>query len=106
MREITVKTLYEYLQNTENTPLLLDVREQWEFNVCHLEGVTLVPMGQVPEHIQSWNKDQEIIVICHHGIRSLQVAHFMEESGFQQMVNLIGGMHAWALSVDKQMSTY
>ena len=106
MRQMTVETLQEYLQNIDNTPLLLDVREQWEFNICHLEGVTLIPMRQVPERIQSWDKDQEIIVICHHGIRSLQVAHFMEESGFQQMINLRGGMHAWAASVDKQMSTY
>lgn len=87
-------------------PYLLDVREQWEFDICKIEGATLIPMHTIPARIDDLDEDVEIVCICHHGARSLQVAAFLEHHGFGKISNLTGGMHAWAVQVDSSMSTY
>jgi rhodanese-related sulfurtransferase len=87
-------------------PFLLDVREQWEFDTCHLEGAALMPMHSVPARIDDLDEDAAIVCICHHGARSMQVAAFLERNGFAKVTNLTGGMHAWALQVDPAMPTY
>ena len=87
-------------------PLLLDVREQWEFDLCHLEGATLMQMNSIPARIDDLDEDAEIVCICHHGMRSLQVALFLERHDFQSVYNLAGGVAAWAASIDPKMATY
>lgn len=87
-------------------PLLLDVREPWEFDICHIQGSQLLPMRQIPQAIAELDPQQEVVVICHHGIRSLQVAHFLERAGFTQVINLYGGVDLWAQDVDRTMPTY
>ncbi len=104
MRNLPPRELVAWLQR--HRPLLLDVREPWEFAICHLDGSELVPMRQIPAWAENANPEQEIVVICHHGIRSRQVAMYLESRGFRNVINLAGGVEAWAREVDPQMATY
>jgi len=86
--------------------LLLDVREPWEYQICSIEGSRLLPMGRIPAACDELDPDQTIVVICHHGIRSYQVAYYLEHAGFKDVINLTGGIEAWAREVDRDMATY
>lgn len=106
MRHITAKELSAHLQNTATAPLLLDVREPWEYQICHIAGARLLPLKQIPNEYGSLNPQQEIVLICHHGSRSARAAAFLEQKGFSDVVNLTGGMDAWASEVDTTMAKY
>lgn len=106
MQQMTPSQLRDYLETASTAPLLLDVREPWEFDICAIDNSILIPMGQIPAKIDTLNPDQEIVVICHHGIRSAQVCRYLEHQGFEQMINLAGGVEAWAKDVDIDMAVY
>ena len=106
MREISAQQLKDYLQAATPAPLLLDVREPWEYEICHIEGAKLMPMQQIPQTFKTLDPQQEIVVICHHGRRSLQVVGYLERMGFTRLINLTGGVDAWAHDVDRSMPTY
>lgn len=106
MRNLTPSALREYLDTADPSPLLLDVREPWEYQRVHLPDSQLVPMRQIPAAMQSLDPDREIAVICHHGVRSRQVALFLESRGFRRLINLQGGIDAWARDLDPSMPTY
>ena len=104
MLDLTPKELKVHLES--NKPLLLDVREQWEWDKCHFDKARLLPMGQVITNINSLDKSQELVIICHHGIRSMQVARYFESIGFDKIINLKGGIDAWAKTIDDTMVLY
>ena len=106
MREFSATQLRDYLAQNDSDPLLLDVREPWEFRVCQIQGSQLIPMGQIPASLNALDPQRETVVICHHGIRSRQVAMYLEYQGFAKVINLAGGVDAWARDVDRQMATY
>lgn len=106
MRQFNATQLNEYLHQAGSDVLLLDVREPWEYEHCHLEGSLHIPMGQIPNRHQELNQNQEIVVVCHHGMRSLQVAQYLEKIGFKNVSNLNGGIDAWAREVDPDMPVY
>ena len=113
MHHFTAKQLHEYLNQLDTNaaaPLLLDVREQWEFDYCHIEGSVLIPMGELPAELDTYDAEidhkREIIMICHHGIRSRQMGYYMEQIGFKNIVNLDGGVEQWAEDVDTSMKRY
>ncbi|QBE64217.1 rhodanese-like domain-containing protein [Pseudoduganella lutea] len=107
MQQITAPELAAWLADEKRTrPFLLDVRENWEYDTCHIEGATLMPMQTIPARIDDLDEEAEIVCICHHGARSLQVAAFLERHGFGKVTNLTGGVHAWALQVDESMPKY
>jgi rhodanese-related sulfurtransferase len=106
MQEISAKELKERLDGGEDQALLLDVREPWEFEICHIPGAILIPMGDVEEKLDELDPEREIVVICHHGIRSQQVAYYLEQVGFGNVTNLSGGVAEWAAEVDPAMPTY
>jgi rhodanese-related sulfurtransferase len=106
MREFSAQELHAYLNVAAEQPLLLDVREPWEFDKARIEGATLVPMRSVPDRLQELDPARETVVICHHGIRSRMVGHFLESQGFSNIINLSGGVASWANDVDQQMPTY
>ena len=107
MQMMTAPELAAWLaDDTRAKPVLLDVRENWEFETCHIDGSILMPMNTIPGRIDDLDEDAEIVCICHHGARSLNVAAFLERNGFGKMVNLTGGIHAWALQVDSAMAKY
>ncbi len=84
---------------------VVDVREAWEYEVCRLDGSLHIPMGQIPARINQLDRSLPTVVVCHHGIRSAQVAVFLDKYGFQT-INLHGGIDAWARDVDTGMAIY
>jgi rhodanese-related sulfurtransferase len=107
MRQLSPAELKSWLDDAQRIrPLLLDVREPWEFDRCRIEGSVLSPMSQIQSSFNQLDPDQEIVVICHHGVRSFHVARFLEHNGFNHLVNLSGGIDAWAKEVDRLMPTY
>lgn len=106
MLEITARELKEYLAIADPPPLLLDVREPGEYAICHIAGSHLIPMNQVPQYLEGLDPHRETIVICHHGTRSAQIASYLEQAGFDTVLNLAGGIHAWACEVDPEMPKY
>jgi rhodanese-related sulfurtransferase len=108
MQSLTAKALSDLLAATPEAerPLLLDVREAWELAICRLPDSEHVPMGQIPMAVRRLDPERPVVCICHHGIRSYQVARFLEHQGFKQVINLEGGVAAWARDVDPGMATY
>ncbi|HHM06095.1 MAG TPA: sulfurtransferase [Gammaproteobacteria bacterium] len=106
MLEITPTELKEYLDIAPSPPLLLDVREPREWDICHIEGSEHIPMGRIPEAWPGLDPERETVVICHHGLRSAQVAAYLQQMGFKKVLNLSGGVDAWAREVDPAMATY
>ena len=107
MQQITAPELAALLADpAREQPLLLDVRENWEFETCRIAGSTQIPMNLIPVRVTEIADDREVVCICHHGARSMQVAAFLERNGIDNVTNLTGGIHAWALQVDPSMPTY
>lgn len=107
MRQITPAELARLLADpAADKPFLLDVREPEEFDICRIEGATLIPMRSVPQQLDQIPADQPVVCICHHGGRSLQVATFLASRGWADVINLTGGVHRWAQDVDPAMPTY
>jgi rhodanese-related sulfurtransferase len=106
MQQMSAAELNEYLKTAASPPILLDVREDWEYQTCHLENSLHIPMNDVPNALQQLDQDKTIVVICHHGMRSLQVAHYLETVGYENLINLRGGIDAWARDVDNTMPVY
>jgi len=107
MREINPNQLKDWLSDAGRpAPLLLDVREPWEFDTCRIDGALSMPMRAVPARHAELPKERDIVVICHHGGRSFQVGMFLEQAGFSGVINLQGGVAAWARDVDPAMPTY
>lgn len=98
------KQLATHLQSA--SPMLLDVREPWEFEICQIEGSVNIPMGQVPHQLSQLQTAAEIVVICHHGVRSQNVISFLQQRSIHKLVNLDGGVDAWAREVDSDMTVY
>ena len=86
-------------------PILLDVREPWEFDVARIEGSRLIPMGELPERFSELDLAAETVVICHHGSRSAYVARALGEAGFARVLNLQGGLDAYS-DVDESVPRY
>ena len=107
MQNLTAPELAAWLADeSREKPVLLDVREPWEYQTCHIEGSVPIPMNSIPARLQELDDEAPIVCICHHGARSMSVAAFLERNGFDNVTNLTGGIHAWALQVDGSMPTY
>ncbi|HXM81916.1 MAG TPA: rhodanese-like domain-containing protein [Burkholderiales bacterium] len=107
MQQISPSNLSAWLADAGRArPVLLDVREPWEYQTARIEGSTHVPMREVPARVAELDPDKEVVVICHHGGRSLQVALFLEKQGFAHVHNLVGGVDAWARTVDPAVPVY
>lgn len=86
--------------------LFLDVREHDELAICRIDGALYIPMAEIPTRADSLPRDRPIIVLCHHGMRSAHVQQYLQARGFEQVINLAGGIHAWAVDVDPGMARY
>jgi rhodanese-related sulfurtransferase len=84
---------------------LLDVREEWELGVASVPDVVHIPMGEVADRLAELERGREVVVLCRSGRRSLQVANFLQQNGFQA-VNLAGGILAWSRELDATIPTY
>jgi rhodanese-related sulfurtransferase len=86
---------------------LLDVREPWEFETAHLVGAKLMPMGDVPSRAhQELDPEGHIVVICHHGVRSMNVTAWLRQQGFEKAQSMRGGIDAWSRTVDGNVPVY
>jgi rhodanese-related sulfurtransferase len=107
MQQWRPEQLKQRLDNAaESAPVLLDVREPWEFELCHIENAMLMPMASVPARLAELDPEAETVVICHHGGRSMQVVMFLEQRGFSNVINLAGGVAGWAALIDPTMPQY
>lgn len=105
MDELDPQQLKQRLEAGE--PLvLLDVREPWEYQTARIEGSVHIPMMSVPGRLAELDRAAPTAVVCHHGVRSLQVALFLEQAGFQSLYNLRGGIDAWSREVDPGVPLY
>ena len=84
---------------------LLDVRETWELEVASVPGIVHIPMGEVAQRVNELNRNEEVVVLCRSGRRSLEVARFLQQNGFKA-VNLAGGILAWSRDLDATIPTY
>lgn len=107
MKSLSAPELAAWLADPDRAkPLLLDVREAWENNICRIEGSQWVPMQAIARQWSEWNPERATVCICHHGGRSMHVAMFLQRQGFESVFNLTGGLDAWARQVDSAMATY
>ena len=106
MIEKSVLEISGILNDGSIIPVILDVREKWEYDICHIENSVHIPMGQITERKDDLNNNDMIIVVCHHGIRSRMVAKYLDANGFTNVINLSGGVDAWSNEVDPSMTKY
>lgn len=105
--QLSPQALQEWLADgARQAPILLDVRENWESQICTIEGSKTIPMGTIPAALEKLDSNADTVVICHHGGRSMQVALFLERNGFSKLYNLAGGVDAWARQIDPTMAVY
>jgi adenylyltransferase/sulfurtransferase len=106
MKSITVTELDQKLKNGEDIDLL-DVREHIERRICHIKHSIFIPMNEVADNADKLSRDKMTVIYCHHGIRSYFVLDMLQKKfGFDNLYNLTGGIHAWALQVDRKMRRY
>lgn len=86
--------------------LLLDVREPWEREIASLTDARLIPLGALNESHETLPRDQAIVVLCHHGVRSMVAAQFLVTRGFDPVYNVTGGIERYALDVDPRIPRY
>jgi rhodanese-related sulfurtransferase len=101
---ITASGLKDRLEAGDR-PVLLDVRERWEFELARIEGSTFIPMSELGERYTELDPGSETVVICHHGNRSSYVAQALKQAGFEKVLNLEAGLDAYAF-VDASVPTY
>lgn len=107
MKELTVTDLKEWLDDqTKQKPLILDIREVWEYQKSHLPDTRLMPMRTVPARLFELDKHREIVIMCHHGVRSRMMTMFLEQQGFTAAYNLQGGIDAWSKQIDPLIPLY
>ena len=106
MKEISVQRLTEKLDRNEKFRFV-DCREEDEYGFCKIPGAELIPLSNFAEKaLQVLKPDEEIVIHCHHGGRSMRACQFLESQGYQNTVNVTGGIEAWSLQIDPQVPRY
>jgi len=103
--QITPQELKQRLERGEKL-LLVDVREPHEYDICRIEGATLIPLKTIPANLSSFKGAAEVICYCHHGIRSLDAAGWLRAKGIEGARSLAGGIERWSKEVDAQVPRY
>jgi len=103
--EITPQDLKARLDRNDR-PVLLDVRDDWETKLCRLDNALHIPMEELEFRTDELNPADDIVVYCHHGVRSAAVADYLRRLGFTRVRNLSGGLDAWARAVEPAMRRY
>lgn len=105
IKQISAIELKTKIQNDPNL-FLLDVREPNEFEYARIENSVLIPLNQIPQRLSELDPEQEMVVICHHGVRSRQACMYLVNSGFKNVINLTGGIDAWSCECDSSVPRY
>jgi rhodanese-related sulfurtransferase len=107
IRELAPTELSRWLADPGRAPpLVLDVREGWELERCALSDSVHLPMHELPARLDERPRGRDVVVVCHHGVRSRLAARFLERAGFAPVWNLSGGVEAWAADVDPSLPRY
>jgi rhodanese-related sulfurtransferase len=105
IKNISVQDLSGIIKSNKGIHII-DVRETFEWDICRIEGTTNIPMSELIECIEKIPQQEKTVIMCHHGVRSLNVIHYLETKGFHRLINLEGGIDAWAIEIDKSMNRY
>jgi rhodanese-related sulfurtransferase len=105
MSEISPQELKTRLDDRQ-APLLLDVRQDWETQICRLPNAVHIPIEELEARVDELNPDDQIVVYCHQGVRSAAVAEYLRSIGFRDVKNLSGGLDLWARTIDPSMRRY
>ena len=103
--EISVGQVHA-LKKRRETFTLLDVREPWEVEKASIEGTKHIPMGDISTRLQELDPDEHLIVVCHHGMRSLSVTNWLRQKGFEKVQSMRGGIDGWSRTVDPKVPIY
>lgn len=103
--EMTPREVKEKIDRGEKF-LFVDVREKWEFETSRIEGATLVPMREIPENLARFEAADEIVLYCHHGIRSFDAAAWLRSQGIEGARSMAGGIDRWSAEVDSKVPRY
>jgi rhodanese-related sulfurtransferase len=103
--QLSATELKNKIQQEEKL-FLLDVREPHEFEFAHIANSVLIPLNQIPKRLNELDPQLEIVVICHHGMRSQQAANYLVQSGYKNIANLTGGIDAWSCACDSSVRRY
>ena len=86
--------------------LFVDVREKWEYEASHIEGSVLVPLREIPAHLQRLETEADVVFFCHHGVRSMDAAVWLRSKGVAGARSMAGGIDRWTTEVDPQVPRY
>jgi adenylyltransferase/sulfurtransferase len=103
--DMTAKDLAREMKENRNL-LLIDVREPHEHEICNIPGAELIPLSELPSRLNEIDGHRDIVLHCHHGVRSMRALEVLKAAGFSRLRNLMGGIDAWAASVDPDMPRY
>jgi rhodanese-related sulfurtransferase len=107
MQQLSPQQLADWLADPARAkPVVLDVREPWEVQICGIRDSLHMPMASVPARTDELDPDADIVVVCHHGARSFQVGVQLEAAGFRSVFNLSGGVDGWARQIEPGMPQY
>ena len=104
-RDLTPAEVKKLLDNKNGTRLI-DVREEWEYNIAHIENSELMPVSNFLSFLNVLNENDELIIYCHKGVRSANVCRFLAGKGFNKLINLRGGIDAWSEEIDTSVPRY
>ncbi|MCY4401850.1 MAG: rhodanese-like domain-containing protein [Candidatus Poribacteria bacterium] len=96
----------KYMIDSGRNFVLLDVRDEWEYELVHIEGAVSIPLGELPRRFRELSPVDEIIVYCHHGMRSLDAACLLQQLGFKSVLSIVGGIDRWASEIDHDLQRY
>ena len=103
--QISAKEVNERLGRADKL-LLVDVREQWEYDLSTIPGAKLIPLGTLPANLNALLDADEVICYCHHGMRSLDAVVWLRQQGVENAKSMAGGIERWSVEVDPQIPTY
>ena len=96
----------KYMIDSGRDFVLLDVREAWEYQLVHIEGAVSIPLGELPKRFGELSPIDEIVVYCHHGMRSLDAVYLLQQLGFKSVLSVVGGIDQWASEIAPDLERY
>jgi rhodanese-related sulfurtransferase len=103
--EITPREVQDLLARDDKV-LFVDVRESWEYQTTHIEGSVLIPLGQIPSNLARLENAEQLVLFCHHGIRSLDAAAWLRSQGVEGARSMTGGIERWSTEIDPSVPRY
>jgi adenylyltransferase/sulfurtransferase len=104
--EISVSAAKQLLDQSPCAVMLVDVRESYEVEIAAVRGAEGIPMGDIPTRVHDLPRDEHLLIMCHHGGRSMRVTSFLRSQGFTAVTNIAGGIDAWAEQIDPTLRRY